>query len=156
VTSANPKSASSFHLPGQAAVGFSGTRITGTLIVLAHLAVLLVHGSGHTHLNIKPNSWQTVFIALVIFAGPFVGMGLLWTRLRRAALFLLATTMAGALVFGLYYHFVAPGADNALGLAPGPWSTVFLATSALLAAIEAFGCAWSVAVLRRRTAYADR
>jgi amino acid permease len=89
---------------------------------------------------------------MVIFAGPVIARVLLWTRLQRVALFLLGGTMAGALVFGLYYHFVAPGADNALGLAPGYWSTVFLATSVLLAAIEALGCAWAVAVLRRRTA----
>ena len=135
-------------------MNFSGARNTGTLIVLAHLAALVVHGSGHTHLNIKPNAWQTAFIAIVIFAGPFVGMVLLWTRLQRMALSLIATAMAGALVFGLYYHFVAPGADNALGLAPGHWSTVFLATSVLLAAIETLGCAWSLAVRRRRRAYA--
>lgn len=147
MTSVNPKSELSFGLHGPA--------VAGTLIVLVHLAVLLVHASGHTHLNIQPNSWQTVFIALVIFAGPFIAMVLLWTRLQRAALFLLGGSMAGALVFGLYYHFVAPGADNALGLAPGHWSTVFLATSVLLAASEAFGCAWSAAVLRRRTLYAN-
>jgi hypothetical protein len=156
VTSVNAKSESSFDQHGQGAVRFSGTRIAGTLIVLVHLAALIVHGSGHGHLNIKPNSWQTAFIALVIFAGPFIAMVLLWIRLQRAALFLLGGSMAGALVFGLYYHFVAPGADDALGLAPGHWSTVFLATSVLLAASEAFGCAWSLAVLRRGTAYAAR
>src|SRR5215467_12958625 len=117
----------SFDLHEKAAVSVSGTRIAGTLIVLAHLFALMAHVSGHSHLNIKPNSWQTVFIASVIFAGPLVALVLFWTRLQRTALFLLATTMAGALVFGVYYHFVAPSADNALGLAPGQWSTVFLA-----------------------------
>ena len=146
-----PRSESSFGLHDHAAAGFSGTRVAGMLIVLTHFFALMAHGSGHTHLNIQPNLWQTAFIALVIFAGPVVAMVLLWTRMQRTALFLLATTMVGALVFGLYYHFVAPGADNALGLAPGHWSTVFLATSVLLAAIEALGCAWSMAALRRRT-----
>jgi len=143
-----------FDVHGRAAASLSGTRIAGTLIVLAHFAALLVHGAGHTHLDIKPNSWQTVFIAAVIFAGPFIAMVLLWTRLQQAALFLLGGTMAGALVFGIYYHFVAPGADNALGLTPGYWSTVFLVTSLLLAAIEALVCAWSAAILRRKTSAA--
>jgi len=123
-------------------------RNAGTLIVLAHLAIVLVHGSGHTHLGIGTNRWQTVFIAIVILAGPLLSMVLLWTRLQRAGSLLLGVTMAGALAFGLYYHFIAPGADNALELGQSGWSTVFLITSVLLAIVEAMGFVWSVLALR--------
>src|SRR6476660_9388811 len=61
----------------------AGARNAGTLIVLAHLAVVLFHGSGHTHLGIGTNLWQTVFIAIVILAGPLIAMILLWTRMQR-------------------------------------------------------------------------
>src|SRR5262245_30136484 len=67
----------------------AGIRNAGTLIVLAHLAVTLGHGSGHTHLGIGTNLWQTVFIAIVILAGPLIAMILLWTRMQRAGVLLL-------------------------------------------------------------------
>lgn len=126
------------------------TRNTGTLIVLAHLAILLAHGSGHAHLGIGTNAWQSGFIAIVIFAGPLIAMVLLWMRLQMAGVLLLGTAMAGALVFGLYYHFVASGADNALGLRQSDWSTAFLATAVLLAVVEAVACGWCFLVLRSR------
>jgi hypothetical protein len=126
----------------------AGVRNAGTLIVLVHLAVVLVHGSGHTHLGIGTNLWQTVFIAIVILAAPLIAMILLWTRMQRAGVLLLAIAMAGALVFGLYYHFVAPGTDNALEVGHSAWGTVFLATSVLLAIVEAVACGWCFLVLR--------
>jgi hypothetical protein len=129
----------------------AGVRNAGTLIVLVHMAVVLVHGSGHTHLGIGTNLWQTVFIAIVILAGPLIAMILLWTRMQRTGVLLLGVTMAGSLVFGLYYHFIAPGADNALGVGHSAWGTAFLATSVLLAAIEAVACGWCFLVLRSRT-----
>lgn len=126
------------------------TRNTGTLIVLAHLAVLLAHGSGHAHLGIGTNAWQSAFIAIVIFALPLIAMVLLWTRVQMAGVLLLGSAMAGALAFGLYYHFVATGADNALGLRQSDWSTAFLATAVLLAVVEAVACGWCFLVLRSR------
>ena len=129
----------------------SGKRNGGTLIVLAHLAVLFGHGSSHAHLGIAMRSWQSAFIAIVIFACPLFAMILLWTRAQRVGLFLLGIAMAGALAFGLYYHFAARGADNALKLGQSDWSAAFLFTAVLLAVIEAVGCAWSLWVLRLRT-----
>ena len=126
------------------------TRNTGTLIVLAHLAILLAHGSGHAHLGIGTNTWQSAFIAIVIFAGPLIAMVLLWTRVQMTGVRLLGSAMAGALAFGLYYHFAAPGADNALELRHSGWSTVFLATAVLLAVVEAVACGWCFLVLRSR------
>ena len=124
------------------------TRNTGTLIVLVHLAALLAHGSGHAHLGIGTTAWQSAFIAIVIFALPLIAMALLWTRVQMAGVLLLGSAMAGALAFGLYYHFAAPGADNALGLRQSDWSTAFLATAALLAVVEAVACGWCFLVLR--------
>jgi amino acid permease len=125
----------------------------GTLFVVAHLAALLGHASGHAHLGIGTNAWQEAFIAIVIFAAPVLAMILLWTRAQKTGVLMLGSAMAGAFVFGLYYHFVATGADNALGLWPGGWSTAFLVTSVLLAAIEAFGAAWSFWVLHGKRNY---
>jgi hypothetical protein len=132
-------------------VSLAGKRNAGTLIVLAHLAALLGHASGHAHLGIGMNSWRSAFIAIVIFAGPLLAMILLWTPAQRAGVFLLGIAMAGAFVFGLYYHFAVAGADNALALSPKDWSTEFLVTAVLLAEIEGAGSAWCFWVLRSRT-----
>ena len=119
------------------------TRNIGTALVLAHLAVSMAHGSAHSHLGIGLSAWQKAFVGIIITAGPLVAMSFLWTRLQRVGTNLLGWTMAGSLIFGLYYHFIMPGADNALGLAPGEWSIGFFITSVLLAVIEAWACVWA-------------
>ena len=51
--------------------------------------------------------------------------------------------MAGALVFGVYNHFVASSPDHVSHVAvvaSGGWVIVFQVTAALLVIIEAFGC----------------
>ena len=123
-------------------------RPTGTLIVLVHLAVVLTHGSGHTHLGIATSVWQSAFIAIVILAAPLLAMILLWTRLQRAGVYVLGISMAGSLVFGVYYHFLFASADNVFTLGHRAWTDEFRITAVLLALIEAAGCAWSAWVLR--------
>jgi len=123
----------------------AGQRISrvATWLVLAHLAVGLTHGLAHSHLAIGINLWQKIFVAIVINAGPLAAVALLWTRLQKPGALLLASTMAASLIFGVYYHFLAAGPDNALGQGPGSWNMAFLATSVLLALTEAFAMAWS-------------
>ena len=123
------------------------TRNMGTLIVLVHMAALLVHASSHARLTIGVDSWQSAFIAIVIFAAPLLAMILLWMRFQTAGVYLLGTSMAGSLIFGVYYHLVVAGADNAFVMIPGGWSTAFRITAGLLAVIEALGCAWCLWVL---------
>ena len=122
-------------------------RNMGTLIVLVHMAALLGHAASHAHLAIGVDTWQSAFIAIVIFAAPLFAMILLWMHFQTAGVFLLGTSMAGSLIFGVYYHFVVAGADNAFEMGPGYWNTAFRITAGLLAAIEALGCAWCVRVL---------
>ena len=111
----------------------------------------LAHGSGHTHLGVALSEWQSTFVTIVILISPLVAMILLWTRYQRAGLFLLAISMVGSFVFGVYYHFIAAGADNAFTLRQEPWTAVFRITAALLAVIEAAGCAWCIWALRLKT-----
>ena len=125
-------------------------RNMGTLIVLVHMAVLLGHAASHAHLAIGVATWQSAFIAIVIFAAPLLAMILLWMHFQTAGVFLLGTSMVGSLIFGVYYHFVVSGADNAFEMGSGDWNTAFRITAGLLAAIEALGCAWCVRVLALR------
>jgi hypothetical protein len=130
-------------------------KTTGTLIVLLRLAILFAHGAAHTHLHIDTNAWQTAFIASVIFAGPILASILLWTRMQRLGLVLLGLTMAGSFVFGLYFHFIAAGPDNAAGLSNAGWGGMFRATSVLLAITEAFACFWCAWALKRRESQSE-
>jgi hypothetical protein len=116
--------------------------LRGTLIVLVHLVVLFGHGAAHSHLQIEPSSWQSAFIAIVIFGMPVLAALLLWTPWQRAGVVFLGVSLAGSLVFGLYFHFVAGGRDSVFNPIDTQWGIWFRVTSGLLALIEATGCAW--------------
>jgi hypothetical protein len=116
-----------------------------TLLVLVHFAVLVAHGSAHSHLNIGVSTWQKAFIAIVIFVVPLIATLMLWTTVRKLGVILLGLSLAGSLVFGVSYHFLIAGPDNALGPYHSDWESAFRATAVLLALIEATGlacCIW--------------
>jgi hypothetical protein len=125
-------------------------KLIATLLVALHVAVAVGHGNAHLHLHIQLSAWQRIFIGVVILIGPVLAVGLLWTRLKRTASVLLLVTMAGSLLFGVAYHFVVPGSDNALHLHEGPWESLFGMTATWLALIETGAVVWCVWVLRRR------
>ena len=58
----------------------------GTVAVLAHLVIALLHGVAHTELGVELNTWQKIYAAVVIVAAPLVAAGLLWTRHARLGL----------------------------------------------------------------------
>lgn len=113
--------------------------VYGTTIVLAHLLVNIVHGAAHRQLSIGLSPAETLFVVTVIVAGPLVAMALLWTSRQRWGSILLLLTMGGALLFGLYHHFVVPGPDHVGEQAAGPWGATFAVTSWLLLLTEAAG-----------------
>ncbi len=117
-------------------------------VILAHLAVIAVHGRAHSFLHISLTRPQQIFVFAVILVGPLLAGIVLLLKARRAGALLLLFSMAGSLVFGAYNHFVAGGADNALHMAPGPSVAVFQLTSILLFLVEAFGCWIGLAILR--------
>ena len=121
-------------------------------VVLAHAAVSLPHSAAHIAENIWLPPVATAFVVLVILLAPFVALGLLYTRRQRAGALLLLGSMLGALLFGVAYHFVLPGADNIAQVPPGAWRTPFVVTSVLLAVLEAAGAlvgAWLLYTQRR-------
>jgi len=112
-----------------------------------HFAVLIAHGGAHSHLHIGVGTWQKAFIAIIIFMAPLIGTVMLWTRLRKLGVILLGLSLAGSFVFGVSYHFLIAGSDNALGPHYSHWGCAFRATSILLALIEAAGFIWSIWIL---------
>jgi len=106
-------------------------------IVLAHLAISSVHGRAHEGAHVPLSFAGTLFVYIVILAGPLVGLAL--SRWRpRAGAWIVALTMAGALVFGLVNHFILAGSDHVSHVA-ADWRTLFGVTAALLVVSEAVG-----------------
>ena len=113
----------------------------GIAIVLLHALVNVVHALAHSRLYISMSLWQNVYIFAVIVALPLISGFLLWRRPRRIAsgFSLLFFSMVGSLVFGGYYHFIAPGPDNVAWLTEHSWTVPFQITAVLLALTEAAG-----------------
>jgi len=108
-------------------------------VVLVHLAVSLVHGAAHAGAVVTLGAAGTAFVYIVILAGPLIGLALA-VRQPELGSWLVALTMAGALVFGLVNHFIIQGTDHVAHVAP-EWRTLFASTAALLAILEAAGAA---------------
>ena len=81
-------------------------------IVVIHFALTTIHGMAHARLGIGLNGFQNFFVGVVIVVAPLLAGYLIWKGNMRAGGALLALSMAGALVFGAYYHFILPGPDH--------------------------------------------
>jgi hypothetical protein len=123
-------------------------------VVLTHLAISLVHGRAHEGAQVPLPFAGTLFVYIVILAGPIVGLGL--SRWRpRAGAWTVAITMAGALGFGLINHFLIDGSDHVANVA-AEWRSLFGATAVLLLLSEAAGVAigmWAGSAARSGVGY---
>jgi uncharacterized membrane protein len=91
----------------------------GTLAaVLATLAHVL-HGISHVEHQVPLEAWQWAYVIFLVFLAPVLAAVLLWTRLRRVGLGCSSPQWPGALIFGLAFHFLVSGPDNAFTLNPG-------------------------------------
>jgi len=127
-------------------------RIRGivTLFALAHLVVLVGHGAAHMHFQVPMPAWHMYYIIGVIWIAPISGASLLWTRYRAAGVWLFTGAMAGAFVFGCYYHFVKAGPDNVSEFPFSGWGALFTLTAVFLAVIEAAAVGATASALRGR------
>ncbi len=110
----------------------------GIAIVVLHALIVVPHGVAHSTLRIDMNLWQNVYILIVINLLPLLAAVLIWRRTRIGFLMLLLS-MAGSLLFGGFYHFIAAGPDNVASLTTHPWTHTFQLTAWLLALTEAAG-----------------
>lgn len=130
----------------------------GTLAVALVTAGNLLHGISHAKHGVPLAAWQQAYVFLIIFLAPIVAAVLLWSRFRRAGAWLLLVSMAGSLIFGVAYHFLIPGPDNALTLQPGAWLTAFQVSTALLVLLDGLGCLvgfWALGMLSQSTAESE-
>lgn len=110
----------------------------GIVVVLVHLLITTPHSIAHTQLRIQMNPWQNIYIFAVILLAPIVSAFLFWKR-PKAGFTLLAISMAGSLLFGVYYHFIAAGPDNVTSVHTHPWASTFQISAVLLAMTELAG-----------------
>jgi len=111
-------------------------------IVLAHLAICLVHGTTHQQSHVLLSGAATAFVFSVILIGPLAGVALTWPAARLGT-WVIALTMFGSFVFGVVNHFLIAGADNVAQVGP----VLFAATATLLAVTEALGCGLALVIL---------
>ncbi len=110
-----------------------------TVIVVAHLLINIVHGIAHRDLGIGLDPFGSLFVIVVILICPLLAMALTWTARKHLGLILLLLSMSGALLFGLYHHFLAAGPDHIHSQPRTPWGTAFVLTAYGLLLTEALG-----------------
>jgi hypothetical protein len=123
----------------------------GTVFVLVHFVVNLLHARAHIELQVGLSSFQTFFVVGVILIAPLLAMVFLWTQRQHLGFVLLTASMAGAFLFGLYYHFVILSPDHVAHVPAGFWGDVFRMTAVILALSEALGFVLGFAWLRTQT-----
>jgi hypothetical protein len=112
--------------------------------VVAHFIVSVVHGAAHVGAHVLLSSAATLYVFVVILAGPLIGLALM--RLgQRIGSWVIALALAGSLVFGLAYHFVFANPDHVAHVDP-PWRLLFATTAGLLSVTEALGCGLAIHV----------
>jgi hypothetical protein len=129
----------------------SKATVFALVMIVVHTGVSLVHGNAHEHLAIGLTAFQGAFVAVFVFIAPLAAAVLLFTRWRRIAGALLAISMAGSFLFGIYNHFLVAGHDNYFETSAAGWGGAFRWTALLLAITEAVGSWAGVLVWKERS-----
>lgn len=108
-------------------------------LVVVHAVVSGVHGLAHVELPVALAAWQEGFVLLVPTLVPFVALVLLYRGREGAGAALLTVSMAGAFLFGTYFHYLVPNPDHVTSIPAGPWHVHFVWTAAAIALSEIAG-----------------
>jgi len=113
-------------------------RLAISILVIVHLIAALWHGDAHSTLGIDLPTLKDIYIYVVIVAAPIVSVILVWTRFMIFGAGLFAFSMAGAVVFGAYHHYILVSPDNIAHLPPGlaEAHAQFIESAALIAIVE--------------------
>jgi hypothetical protein len=120
----------------------------GTAVVGVRLVPLVLHSAAHVHLGIfLPSVLANGYIIVVLFVGPVLAAGLLWSSAARSGAWLLLGSMLGSLLFELYNHYLVMSPDHVSQVPHGGWGRVFAATAAATIVLEGLGCAIAIYLL---------
>lgn len=123
-------------------------KFLGLGIILLHIVASTVHGLAHQGAMVMLTMFGNLYVIVVITVAPLVAAALLFFRWTQAGAFLLALSMLGSFVFGVWYHFFSATNDNVVQV-NGPWRFTFLWTAIALAIIELAGVIFGVFAFRR-------
>jgi hypothetical protein len=120
----------------------------GTAVVGVRVVPLVLHSAAHVQLGIfLPSVLANGYIVAVLFVGPVLAAGLLWTSAARGGAWLLLGSMLGSLLFELYNHYLVMSPDHVSQVPHGGWGQVFEATAAATIVLEGLGCAVAIYLL---------
>ena len=97
----------------------------GTAIVIIHAIAHGLHGLAHVEIPVPLSSLQSVFIGVVILMVPIMAAILLWTPFNLVGSWLLLGSMAGAILFGIYNHFIVMSPDHVSHVSFTSWGCCF-------------------------------
>lgn len=120
--------------------------------VILHAVVSGLHGLAHLAIPVPLSWFGYIYVGIVISLAPLVALLLIQQKSLSGGAILLFASMLGALLFGLYYHFILEGVDHVSHIPPGSWRIVFHVTAVLLVVTEAMGCwvgVWAWWVINR-------
>jgi hypothetical protein len=107
-----------------------------TAAAALNLLANAAHGISHWRAAVPLASWQVAFIVMVACLVPAMAATRYWTPDRRAGAVTLAGSMLTALLFDLYYHFIADTPDHVSYRRTDLDGVLFVSTAALLVLAE--------------------
>ena len=111
-------------------------RVITTALVVVHLAATLWHGDAHASLAVSLPALKNLYVYIVILIAPIVAAIGIWTRYSGISLWIFTISMLGALLFGVYHHYVLVSPDNIQHLPAGSAQAQFIASAAVIALLE--------------------
>ena len=120
----------------------------GTTLVIIHTIANGLHGLAHRSIPISLSLFQSLFVGIVIFLIPIVAAVLLWTQFDRIGIWLLLSSIAGALLFGIYNHFIVISPDHVSQVSFAGWGLLFQVTAILIVIVDGLGSGFGVWALR--------
>ncbi|HJO02535.1 MAG TPA: hypothetical protein QGG47_01020 [Acidobacteriota bacterium] len=120
----------------------------GALVVTANLLIGAAHMLAHLQLGVRLAPWQDIFVSLVVVTSPIAAAVLVRTPLRRIGASLLAGSMAGALVFSTYFHYILVSPDHVAHLPEGDLRWLFRLTAGLLLVAQGLGVAIGMLMMK--------
>jgi hypothetical protein len=120
----------------------------GTAIVVLHAIANGLHGLAHVEIPVALSLLQSLFIGIVIFLIPIIAAVLLWTQFYRIGSWLLLSSLAGSLLFGIYNHFIVISPDHVSQVSFADWGLLFQITAILIVIVDGLGAGIGLWALR--------
>ncbi|MEM7129861.1 MAG: hypothetical protein AAF702_26245 [Chloroflexota bacterium] len=106
-----------------------------TILFVLHLLVNLTHGYSHTITQVELTTFQTTYVALIIFALPAYALFLLFRGRVKQGAALFALSMIAGFLFGYGFHFIFDTPDLHSNVV-GPGAGGFFHSALWLAVIQ--------------------